>query len=99
MTSIRINPGNLSDALDLRNATSLGGCTTIDSDAAGRVVIARNWPRLSSGEELLWRVLAWLQGADDLPSDDDLRAGLDGPSQVAVARATNGRRCGSGVTA
>ena len=75
------------------------GCTTIDSDDAGRVVIVRNWPRLSSGEELLWRVLGWLQGADDLPSDDDLRAGLDGPSQVAVARATNGRRCGSGVTA
>ena len=81
--SIRIHPGNLTDALTLRRLTSLGRCTRIDGDAAG-VLVVRNWPGLSSGEELLWAVLAWLNGQGDLPDAGTLASGLDTPSYAAV---------------
>ena len=84
--TIRISPGQLSAVLDFRATSALAGCTKVDGDDNG-VFIARNWPSLSSGEELLWRVLAWMNGASDLPEPDDLIAGLDTVNLLAVDRA------------
>lgn len=63
----------------LRNRTALLGCTSVDGDA-----FVKAWPRLSSGEELLWAVLGWLNGVCDLPTSDTLRAGLDGGNFAVV---------------
>lgn len=82
---IHINPGNLSAALDLRNRTPLAHCTRLDSNESGGIYVERNWPSLSSGEELVWSVLGWLNGQDERPSMDDLRGGLDGATYAAVA--------------
>lgn len=90
---IHINPGQLSDCLALRANSALESCTDVDSDAAG-IFIARRWSSLSSGEELLWRVLGWLNGKGDVPSDADLRAGLDDRNYDAARAAVS---VGSGV--
>lgn len=92
-TTIRISPGQASDSLALRHASALGFCTDMDADDAG-LFIARRWPSLSSGEELLWRVLAWLNGAANLPEMDELVAGLDGTNLVAALAAIDS---GSGL--
>ncbi|GAA2007856.1 hypothetical protein [Nocardioides kribbensis] len=84
--AIRVRPGQLSAVLDFRATSALGGCTTIDSDEQG-IFIARNWPSLSTGEEILWRVLGWMNGQADLPSDSDLEAELDAGNQRAVQNA------------
>lgn len=87
--TIRILPGQASDTLALRNHSALGFCTDLDGDDAG-LFITRRYPSLSSGEELLWRVMAWLNGADDLPSRDDLAAGLDTANYTAALAAIDG---------
>jgi hypothetical protein len=87
--TIRITPGQLSDSLALRNNSALGFCTDLDGDDAG-MFITRRWPNLSSGEELLWRVLAWLNGASNLPTRDDLAAGLDTGNLTAALSAIDG---------
>ena len=84
--AIRVSPGQLSDCLTLRANSALHGCTDIDGDDAGVFITAR-YPRLSSGEELLWSVLAWLNGAPDAPSIDDLRSGLDEGNYTAALAA------------
>lgn len=91
---IRIAPGQLSDCLTLRASSALEGCTEVDGDDAG-VFIARRWPSLSSGEELLWQVLAWLNGASERPTEMDLRAGLDDTNYAAAMAAVS---VGSGVS-
>lgn len=93
--TIRILPGQLSDSLALRSSSALADCTSIDSDNAG-VFIAAKWPSLSTGEALLWLVLAWLNGGTDLPTAADLRAGLDAGNYKAAAAAIS---AGMGVTA
>lgn len=93
--TIRITPGQLTDSLALRSTSALAGCTNIDSDDAG-VFIAARYPSLSSGESLLWRVLDWLNGGRDLPTSDDLRAGLDAGNYKAAAAAIG---AGMGATA
>jgi len=80
---IRISPGQAGESLTLRANSALALCTTVDADDWG-LFIARKWPALSTGEELLWRVLAWLNGASDLPSRDDLAAGLDSSNATAA---------------
>lgn len=75
-TTVRLNPGMVLTSLHLRSGSALDGCTRIDNEG-GYVTIVRNWPNLSSGEELVWRVLSYCNGGNDLPSWDDLRAGLD----------------------
>lgn len=82
--TIRITPGQLADSMAFRNATALATCTTLDSDDAG-MYVARNWPALSDGEELLWQVLTWLNGGRDLPSLTTLSAGLDAENYRACA--------------
>jgi len=84
--TIRITPGQAAASLDLRANSALANCTTVDADDAG-LFIARNWPGLSTGEELLWRVLAWINGASDLPDHDDLATRLDAGNLAAVDRA------------
>jgi hypothetical protein len=74
--TIRINPGNLTAAMCLHRDTCLAGSTKIDNDDAG-FFIARNWPGLSSGEELVWACLAWMNGQGDLPDRGSLAATLD----------------------
>jgi hypothetical protein len=86
---IRVQPGQLAESMDLRRTTALAECTNIDVDDDG-VFVARNWPRLSSGEEVLWTVLAWLNGQADRPDEADLRAALDVPNLNAVL-AVSGR--------
>lgn len=81
--TIRITPGQLTDSLALRNESALSLCTEIDSDDEG-VFFRAKWPTLSSGERLLWRVLDWLNGGRDLPSESDLRSGLDTANLAAV---------------
>lgn len=82
-TTIRIVPGQVADSLALRNDSALAYCTEVDGDHEG-VLIRAKWPTLSTGEQLLWRVLGWLNGADDLPPESDLRAGLDVRNLAAV---------------
>ncbi|MCW2496367.1 hypothetical protein [Jatrophihabitans sp.] len=92
--TIRITPGQASDTLALRSSSALAGCTDVDGDDAG-LFITRLYPRLSSGEELLWRVLAWINGASGLPSYDDLYAGLDHINYRAAVAAITGTRVAS----
>lgn len=66
-------------------ASGLYDCTTIEYGSDGPSIV-KNWPRLSSGEQLLWRVLAWLNDAGDLPSADELRDGLDADNYAAVTK-------------
>lgn len=80
---------NMYDSLALRANSALAMCTTVESDAAGKLIVP-NWPSLSSGESLLWRVMGWLNGSDDLPTASDLRAGLDGPNLKAASVAIGG---------
>lgn len=81
---VTISPGQAGVSLDLRNNTALINCVTVDSDDSGRLIFRKNWDRLSSGEELLWRVLGWLNGSSSLPERDDLTAGLDASNLAAV---------------
>lgn len=82
---IRINPGNQSATIELRASTCLAASTRLDSDAAG-MFIARNWPGLSSGEELVWSVIGWLNGQDHMPERATLAATLDKGNYDAVMR-------------
>lgn len=84
--TIRISAGQLSDSLALRAASALESCTEVDGDEEG-VFIARRWPSLSTGEELLWQVLAWFNGVGEVPSEADLRAGLDAENFAIAMRA------------
>lgn len=59
-------------SLVLARYSALKYSVTHDGDT-----VERNWPNLSSGEELLWQVLASINGQGDAPADDDLAAGLD----------------------
>ena len=45
------------------------------------------WPTLSSGEELLWSVLAWLNGQGECPERWELEAGLDAANTAAALAA------------
>lgn len=81
--TIRAIPGQLTDGLALWSGTALYGCVTVEGDDAGPYFQLK-WPGLSSGERLLWRVLAYLNGANDCPTDADLRAGLDDLNYAAV---------------
>lgn len=84
-----ISAGQLTPSLALRNSSALIGCTRIDSDPSGRVVMVRNWPQLSSGEERLWLVLAWLNGQASYPDMADLEAHLDSENYRAAVAAVN----------
>lgn len=86
---IVISPGQLSACLDLRRTSSLIGCISVDSDTTGRVIFKRKWPQLSSGEERLWLVLAWLNGQASYPDMADLEAHLDADNYRAAVAAVN----------
>lgn len=75
--------GRITETIDLRRLTALRECTTLNI-SNGRGTLTRNWPRLSRGEELLWRVAAWLNQAADLPDIDILRDGLDRSNWIVV---------------
>tara|TARA_R100000655_G_scaffold92848_1_gene134039 strand:+ start:6329 stop:6625 length:297 start_codon:yes stop_codon:yes gene_type:complete len=81
---ITVSAGQMPSTLALINGTALRGCTTLDSDDIGRVIVVRKWPGLSSGEELLWRCLDWVNGGSDLPAWDDLEAGLSSDNLPTV---------------
>lgn len=81
---VTISPGQASISLDLRNNTALIGCVKVDSDDSGRLIFVKPGYKLSSGEELLWLVLGWLNGHNWLPERDDLVAGLDATNLAAV---------------
>jgi hypothetical protein len=49
--------------------------------------MARRWPSLSTGEELLWSVMSWLNGQGDLPDRDTLAARLDEGNYAAAVAA------------
>lgn len=82
--TIRVRPGHLADSLTFRHNTALRDCTTHGGDDAGQFIEQAPW-QLSSGELLLWRVLSWINGGDDLPSLTDLRSGLDAENYAACA--------------
>lgn len=82
--TIRALPGQLSDGLALWSGTALADVVAVMLDDAGPYFQLK-WPGISDGERLLWRCLAWLNGAGDLPTDDDLRAGLDALNYAAVS--------------
>jgi hypothetical protein len=86
---IYLAAGQVAASLDLRERTALRDCTHLDVDDDG-LHIARNWPRLSSGEELLWQLLSWLNGQADRPDEADLRAALDVPNLNAVLAVSGG---------
>lgn len=93
--TIRIAPGQFADSLNLIRGSALDGCTTIDGDDAG-IFIARRWPSFSTGEELLWSLLSWLNGVGEMPSVVDLANGLDSTNLLA---AMDARDAGLGVIA
>ena len=84
--TIRAIPGQLTDGLALWSGTALARCVAVEVDDAG-LYFQLKWPGISSGERLLWRVLGWLNGANDCPTDADLRAGLGDLNYQAAARA------------
>ncbi|WP_292605910.1 hypothetical protein [Nocardioides sp. REDSEA-S30_B4] len=86
---ITVREGQVTATIDLRRLTALADCTTI-TVSGGRATLARNWPRLSSGEELLWSVAAWLNGHADLPPIDTLRDGLDRSNWIVVRHIISG---------
>jgi len=79
-------PGAVTTSLHLRSTSALFRCTNVDHDGSS-IVVTRRWQRLSSGEEMLWQVLAWLNGDPSLPADPDLKAGLDEENYAAAAAA------------
>lgn len=79
---ITLTPGMFAPSLRLWNDSALKDCTSVLGDLD--VVVERNWPTLSSGEELLWSLLAWLNGQGQRPSDAALAAGLDAPNVAAA---------------
>ncbi len=83
ITTIYLAPAQVSASLDLRVQSALLDCTTV-GDTGSRLFITRNWPGLSTGEEQLWQVLAWLNGLADRPAMVDLQAHLD-PANLAAA--------------
>lgn len=89
--TIRIAPGQFADSATLIRSSALDGCTVIDGDDAG-IFIARNWPTLSSGEELLWSLLSWLNGVGEQPSVVDLANGLDSTNLLAAMDAVDAGR-------
>ena len=91
---IHLAPGQVVHSLTLRTSSALLHCTNVKSDSSASPYIVALWPRLSSGESLLWRVLAWLNGDGGLPSDEDLAAGLDLANLVAARAAV---RAGGGA--
>lgn len=44
--------------------TALASCTVLDHADDGSVAVIRRWPDLSSGEELLWRLLVAMIDGD-----------------------------------
>lgn len=92
--TVTIAPGQVGVTLDLLNESALSSCAGF-GDVNGAPAIVANWPSLSSGETLLWQVLAWLNGAHDCPSRADLEAGLDPRNLRAALHAV---AVGSGVT-
>lgn len=80
-------PGQYTPSVSFRAATALAACTMLDNLPDGRLVVARNWPQLSSGEERLWSVLQWLNGQASYPDMADLRAHLDADNYAAVVKA------------
>jgi hypothetical protein len=83
-------PGQFSASLDFRNATALAGCTKVEVADDGQLSIVRKWPQLSSGEEKLWGVLAWLNGKASYPDLADLRVSLDVANYAAVVATVGG---------
>lgn len=81
--TIRVLPNHLLATIQLHANTALADCTTIEEHGNGHALV-RNWPGLSSGEELLWSVAAWLNDAGQRPSWDSLRDGLDVMNLAAI---------------
>jgi hypothetical protein len=89
--TISITPGAITSSLDLRRTTALEPHVAVIHDAGlGSLVLVAPPYRMSSGEQLLWDVLAWLSGHGDLPSATDLRAGLDADNYAAVQTVLTG---------
>lgn len=45
-------------------STALAGCTVLEHTDDGSVAVIRRWPNLSTGEELLWRLLVAMIDGD-----------------------------------
>lgn len=92
MTStIRILPGQFADSAQLIHSSALEDCTTIDGDDAGIFVEQADW-KLSTGEELLWSLLSWLNGVGEQPTVADLADGLDPGNLLAAMDAVDAGR-------
>lgn len=94
-STIRIAPGQFADSATLIHGSALEDCTRIDGDAAG-IFVERRWPTLSTGEELLWSLLSWLNGVGEQPTIVALADGLDAANLLAAMDAVD---AGRGVTA
>lgn len=84
--TINLIPAALGTSLIFRKNSALANCTRIEQAEDGSLTVVRSWPRLSSGEEMLWAVLDFVNGAMWCPSLPDLKAGLDS-SNFAAAKA------------
>jgi hypothetical protein len=70
--------------IGLRADTALRHCTVF-TVADGLATLTNLRPGcLSSGEQLLWQVAAWLNGRADLPDLIELRDTLDTPNWIVV---------------
>lgn len=72
MSAVTVTEAGASASVILVGYSALRHCVTRDGDT-----VTPNWPRLSSGETLLWQVLEAVNGQGGAPSDADLEAGLD----------------------
>lgn len=86
LDSISVLPEQITNTIDLRRTTALAGCTTM-TVSNGRGILAKNWPGLSSGEEQLWHLAAWINAHADQPDLARLAADLDDENFMAAIAA------------
>ena len=84
--TIAIRPAALNATLDLVTTTALVDVTRMDSTEGGVMALSLRWPGISSGEKVLWQVVAWLNSQGPRPDDFTLRADLDDSNYAAVTR-------------
>lgn len=84
--TITIQPNQVRTSVVFHAASALYDCTRLELSAGHGIQVHKNWPRLSRGEELLWQVLAWLNGNGDRPTDAELADVLDADNLAAATK-------------
>lgn len=84
--TITIDPAQVRTSVVFHASSALYDCTQLEMASGEGMQVHKKWPRLSRGEELLWQVLAWVNGQGDRPTDADLVEHLDADNLAAVTK-------------